>query len=129
MKILFLMWSASVFITPALATVGFQQLSVPDPAGKPLSIGVWYPSVGTPVLVPVGPFQQRVVPDGKISGMGLPVVLISHGTGGSQSSHYDTALAVAAADFIVVALTHTGDNYRIRAMREVKRILQTGRAR
>jgi predicted dienelactone hydrolase len=39
-------------------------------------------------------------------------VLISHGTGGSDASHYDTALALASEGFVVVALTHTGDNYQ-----------------
>jgi hypothetical protein len=59
----------------------------------------------------VGPFQQMVVPDGTITGTRLPLVLISHGTAGSDGSHFDTALALAAAGFVVVALTHTGDNY------------------
>lgn len=39
------------------------------------------------------------------------MVLISHGTGGSDGSHYDTALALAGVGFVLVALTHTGDNY------------------
>ena len=52
-----------------------------------------------------------VVQDGTIAGTGLPLVLISHGTAGSEASHYDTALALADAGFVVAALTHTGDNY------------------
>lgn len=111
MKTVFLLWLASAFLTPASSTVGFQQLSVPDPPGKTLSAAVWFPSVGTPVSVSVGPFQQMVVPDGAVSGTRLPVVLISHGTAGSEGSHYDTAMALAANGFVVVALTHTGDNY------------------
>jgi predicted dienelactone hydrolase len=102
----------TVLAAPALATVGFQQASVPDPNGKPLSVGVWYPSLGTPTSVVVGPFQQMVVPDGAVSGTELPLVLISHGTAGSDGSHYDTAMALASEGFVVAALTHTGDNYR-----------------
>jgi len=68
--------------------------------------------MGKPVSVSVGPFQQMVVHDSVVSGNRLPLVLISHGTGGSEGSHYDTALALAAEGFVVVALTHTGDNYR-----------------
>ena len=105
MKI-FLLWSVTAF-----ATVGFQQLSVPDPPGKALSVAVWFPSIGKAVPVSIGPFQQMVVPNGTITGMGLPLVLISHGTGGSDASHYDTALALAGEGFVVAALTHTGDNY------------------
>jgi predicted dienelactone hydrolase len=105
MKTVFLLWLTSAFLTPASSTVGFQQLSVPDPPGKTLSAAVWFPSVGTPVSVSVGPFQQMVVPDGAVSGTRLPVVLISHGTSGSEGSHYDTAMALAANGFVVVALT------------------------
>ena len=110
MKI-FLLWSLTAFLPPAFGAVGFQQLSVPDPPGKALSVAIWFPSVGKPVSVSVGPFQQMVVPDGAITGVGLPLVVISHGTGGSNASHYDTALALAAEGFVVAALTHTGDNY------------------
>jgi predicted dienelactone hydrolase len=100
-----------MFSTPASNSVGFQQLSVPDPQGKTISVGVWFPSVGKPVPVSVGPFQQMVVPDGTVSGTRLPLVLISHGTSGSEGSHYDTAMALAANGFVAVALTHTGDSY------------------
>lgn len=110
MKI-FLHWFVAAFLTPALGAVGFEQLSVPDPAGKALPVALWFPSIGKPVSMPIGPFQQMVVLDGKIVGTGLPLVLISHGTAGSEASHYDTALALAEGGFVVAALTHTGDNY------------------
>jgi predicted dienelactone hydrolase len=38
-------------------------------------------------------------------------VLISHGTAGSEASHYDTVLALADEGLVVAALTHTCDNY------------------
>ena len=107
----FLFCFVTAFLTPAFGTVGFEQLSVPDPPGKALSVAIWFPSVGRPVSVSVGPFQQMVVPNGTIKGTRLPLVLISHGTGGSYASHYDTALALASGGFVVAALTHTGDNY------------------
>jgi len=42
-------------------------------------------------------------------------VVISHGTGGAFFSHYDTAIALAEAGFVVAAVTHTADNYRDRS--------------
>lgn len=36
---------------------------------------------------------------------------MSHGNGGSLLSRFDTAIALADAGFVVVAVTHTGDNY------------------
>jgi predicted dienelactone hydrolase len=104
MKAFLLLWSVAAFLTPVLATVGFQQLSVPDPPGKALSVAIWFPSVGEPVWVSVGPFQQIVVREGTITGTKLPLIVISHGTGGSGVSHYDTALALASEGFVVASL-------------------------
>lgn len=47
-----------------------------------------------------------------VSGTGLPLVVISHGTGGGSLSHVDTAQALAAAGFVVVAPMHPGDNFQ-----------------
>jgi predicted dienelactone hydrolase len=46
-----------------------------------------------------------------VAGGKLPLVLISHGNGGSGLGHVDLAMALAHAGFIVVAPTHPGDNY------------------
>jgi intracellular septation protein len=90
--------------------VGFQQAAAPDPESQPLELDIWYPS-GTPaVLRPLGLFQQTVAADGAITGSQLPLVVISHGTGGGAETHYDTALALAEAGFIAAAVTHAGDN-------------------
>src|SRR5450755_306726 len=97
--------------TPALSA-GFERVSVPDPDGPPLEAGIWYPS-GTPASPqPLGAYQQAVATGGEIAGRGLPLIVISHGSGGSFEGHYDTALALAEAGFVVAAVTHTGDNYR-----------------
>ena len=45
-------------------------------------------------------------------GEGLPLVVISHGNGGTLYEHIDTARALAKAGFVVAAPMHTGDNYR-----------------
>jgi len=37
---------------------------------------------------------------------------MSHGTGRLYGSHYDTALALAEAGFVVIAISHTGDTYQ-----------------
>jgi len=91
-------------------SVGYQQITVPDPDDKPLQVALWYPSAASPTVQPLGLFQQTVAPKGALSGDRLPLVLISHGVGGSLASHYDTALALAQAGFVVAAVTHTGDN-------------------
>jgi len=107
----FLFWALGAIVAPAFGTIGFQQLTVPDPEGKAISVAVWYPSGGTAVSEPLGSFRQVVSVDGPVSGTALALILISHGAAGSSASHYDTALALADAGFVVAALTHTGDNY------------------
>lgn len=101
-----------LFAGSSAAAAGFRQIDVPDPPGRPLTIGIWFPSSAHTSSEPVGPFQQNVALNASITGTQLPVVFISHGTAGSLGSHYDTALALAQAGFLVVALTHKGDNYR-----------------
>ena len=97
--------------TPALSA-GFEQIMVPDPAGAPLEVGVWYPSKAPAAPQLLGLFEQTVANRGAVAGRDLPLIAMSHGTGGSFEGHYDTALALAEAGFVVAAVTHTGDNYR-----------------
>jgi predicted dienelactone hydrolase len=99
---------------PALAA-GFEQIMVPDPAGAPLEVGIWYPSEAPAAPQRLGLFEQTVAERGAVAGRDLPLIVISHGTGGSFEGHYDTALALAEAGFVVAAVTHTGDNYRDRS--------------
>jgi predicted dienelactone hydrolase len=94
----------------AFAAVGYQQVTIPDGDGKSLQAGIWYPSNTQPSTHPLGMFTQEVALNAPVTGQGLPLILISHGTGGSLSSHIDTANALARGGFVVVAMTHIGDN-------------------
>lgn len=114
MKIVYAFSVLSVFmIFSALAAeVGFQTVSVPDPPGAPLTVGIWYPTSAAPSDQRLNLFTQRVATDAPLNGEAHALVVISHGNGGSFDNHYDTALALAQAGFVVAALTHPGDNYR-----------------
>jgi predicted dienelactone hydrolase len=100
-----------VAFIPLAEAVGFQQVSVPDAVDRPVSVGIWYPSASPVLQRPLELYSQEVAPDGVVSGDRLPLIVMSHGTGESFSAHYDTAIALAAAGFVVAAVTHTGDNY------------------
>jgi predicted dienelactone hydrolase len=95
----------------AFAAVGFQTTSIPVAGGTPIPVAIWYPTTETPGDHAVGLFRQSVAEDGAVAGRGLPLIVISHGNGGSKEGHYDSALALAEAGFVVAALEHTGDNY------------------
>ena len=108
------LWAAIIAVasaTPTVASVGFQQVSVPDAKGNPIAVAIWYPSSGQPEAQALGGVSQTVAVNGKVSGKRLPLVLISHGNRGGSASHYDTAIALAEAGFVVAAPTHTGDNF------------------
>lgn len=90
---------------------GFQRGAAADPDGKPLEIGIWYPSQAPVAPLSMGPTTMSVAINAPIQGKHLPLVVMSHGNGGSSLSHFDTAIALADAGFVVVAVTHTGDNY------------------
>ncbi|HEV2608789.1 MAG TPA: dienelactone hydrolase [Noviherbaspirillum sp.] len=98
------------WITSAHAA-GFQMVKVDNSSDGPIQVAVWYPSTATPSSNTMGPYRQDVAIGGKVEGTSLPLVVISHGTGGSSLGHYDTALALADAGFVVAALTHPGDNH------------------
>jgi predicted dienelactone hydrolase len=73
------------------AAAGFEAIRVPYGDEAALQGGVWYPAAS--------------------AGDRLPLVVISHGGGGSYDGHEDTAEALARAGFVVAAVSHAGDTY------------------
>ncbi|MBS2026130.1 MAG: prolyl oligopeptidase family serine peptidase [Deltaproteobacteria bacterium] len=103
---------AILFVTSAQAgSAGFRELSVSDGTDRPLQVGLWYPTDAAPSKQRLGTGEQLVAPGAAVAGRALPLVVLSHGTGGWYGSHVDTALALAEAGFVVAALSHTGDTY------------------
>ena len=94
------------------AHVGYMSLSVPDPGDRPLEVGVWYPTDALPSAIDMGLSRQVVAQDGPVAGRDLALIVMSHGNGGGFASHAETAVALAAAGFVVAAPNHTGDNFR-----------------
>jgi predicted dienelactone hydrolase len=91
--------------------VGFEAVRVPNGGEPPLAAGIWYPTSAEPRDVPLEFFKQRVALSGPVKGHALPLIVISHGGGGSYAGHYDTAIALARAGFVVAAVSHAGDTF------------------
>ena len=110
-----LAFAVTVFVGALAGTcvhaAGFQQGLAADPEGKPLQIAIWYPSAAAVQPLVLGPTTMNVAVNGLLQGKSLPLVVISHGAASSSLSHYDTAIALADAGFVVAAVNHTGDNY------------------
>lgn len=89
---------------------GFRVIEIPATAERPaLSGAVWSPCAQPPGEMKLGPYVLPVVRDCPVQGEKLPLVVISHGAGGSVFGHRDTAQVLADAGFIVVAINHPGD--------------------
>jgi predicted dienelactone hydrolase len=99
-------------VAPVRAEVGFAELSIPNGQRKPLVVGVWYPTTAPAQDHPLGAYVQTVAPGAPVAGDHLPLVVMSHGNGGGYDNHYDTAIALAKAGFVAIAVSHTGDTHQ-----------------
>ena len=105
-------FAASAYLATSLAhAAGFQSIEVPSDGSLPaIEGGVWYPCAQPVSEVKVGPFTMAAAKDCPVTGEKLPLVVISHGKGGTFIGHHDTAETLADAGFVVVAISHPGDN-------------------
>lgn len=105
------------------ATVGYETLSVPVAGDRPIKMSIWYPSAAPEASEPLALGSQMVAHGAPVAGGGHPLIVVSHGTGGSDTDHFDTAQALARAGFVVAAVAHTGDTFddRSRALRIIER--------
>ncbi|MGV1764986.1 alpha/beta hydrolase family protein [Rhizobium rhizogenes] len=96
---------------PLAHAAGFQLIEIPADGPLPaLKGGIWYPCAQPAGDVTIGPFTMSVTKDCPIMGETLPLVVVSHGRIGSALGHRDTAETLADAGFVVVAISHPGDN-------------------
>lgn len=92
---------------------GLAFIDVPaDQNGPALRGAVWTPCEAPAGPIVLEPLVLRGVRDCPIAGTQLPLIIVSHGTGGSALGHHDTAAALADAGFVVAAINHPGDNFR-----------------
>lgn len=98
-------------IRPA-RTIGVQVVSASDGRNQPITTVVFYPAEGEAQLTWLGATPALLAREAPVTAGRHPLILISHGTAGSPTSHLDTAVALAERGFIVAAMVHNGDNYR-----------------
>lgn len=104
-----LLTTLSLLATSAQAA-GFEPLRVELDRGRQAIGGVWYPSPSTPSPAAIGPFAATLAVRGELATGRLPLIVISHGTGGTFAGHIDTAVALADAGYVVAAISHPTDN-------------------
>jgi predicted dienelactone hydrolase len=89
---------------------GIQSVDVPAAAGGPALHGaIWYPCSDSPQQISIDEITLSAVKNCTVNGDKLPLVVVSHGRGGSFAGHHDTAETLADAGFAVAAINHPGD--------------------
>ena len=92
--------------------VGYSRLSTADPMGGQMQYSLWYPTEVSDGVVRLGPFEFPGTWDAEPATGQFGLVILSHGSGGSDLGHWDTAIALAKAGFIVAAPLHPRNNFR-----------------
>jgi predicted dienelactone hydrolase len=101
------------------AQAGWRQITIPGNASDatPITVALYYPTQAPARTIPMGPFTVNVAiqgtPDAKVKGL----ILLSHGTGGTELGHTSLAEALAQQGYLVAALRHPGDNWQDRSLR------------
>jgi predicted dienelactone hydrolase len=112
------MYAAKVLVTIVLCltatfarAAGFRFIEVPaDADGPTLTGAMWHPCSEPPGEIDLGYIVVPGVKDCSISGDKLPLVVVSHGGGGSFFYLHDTAETLADAGFVVAAINHPDMN-------------------
>jgi len=112
-------WAAAATILLAAHAsaqyAGYRTLSVA--ADVPMTVALFYPTAVPARAVSMGPWQPVVAPGAPASEAPLKgLVLLSHGTGGTELNHHNIAARLARDGYLVAAVRHPGDNWQDRSM-------------
>jgi predicted dienelactone hydrolase len=91
-------------------TVGCRVLAVTDPQqGATIPLAVLYPARGASSDLKFGPYHLEAALNAPSIGRQLPLVLISHGNGGSPWAYRELAVHLAKHGFVVALPEHPGN--------------------
>ena len=108
----FLVASAFCLTATLAQAAGFRLIDIAADAEGPAIHGtMWSPCAEPPGEVHIRGRTLPGVMDCPLLGENLPLVVVSHGKGGSSIGHHDTDEVLADAGFVVVAIDHPGDNF------------------
>jgi predicted dienelactone hydrolase len=92
---------------------GFLDLTLTDPVeGGPMPAIVVYPAQAQGAPTQRGPFALDATANAAPAAGSFPLIVFSHGTGGSLMGHHDSLTALARAGFVTAAVEHPRDNFR-----------------
>lgn len=93
--------------------VGLKSIDFIDPVSHGLVKAVaFYPSFDSSSVTHIGPYEIAATKSLRVSNGVYPLILFSHGSMGSMWGHHDLAIQLVKKGFIVVSVTHPGDNFK-----------------
>ena len=94
---------------------GFRTLTV---AGDtPITVALYYPTAAAARTLSMGPWQPVMAPGAPVAEAPLKgLILLSHGTGGTEFNHHNLATRLARDGYLVAAPRHPGDNFEDRSL-------------
>jgi predicted dienelactone hydrolase len=100
----------------AIQQAAMRTMAVRHPDHPTIPVALFYPSRSPTRKMRMGPYAPVLafngVPEFPLKGL----ILLSHGTGGSQLAHYNLALRLAQSGYLVAAPQHPGDNWEDRSL-------------
>lgn len=99
---------------------GWQQITVAGYGADShdIAVALFYPTRSPQRRIPMGPFTLTVAPQAPSEATVKGLILLSHGTGGSELGHASLAEALARHGYLVAAPRHPGDNWQDRSLRQ-----------
>ncbi|POA20801.1 dienelactone hydrolase [Pseudomonas sp. FW300-N1A1] len=94
-------------------SVGYHRLTFPDPLDlQPMDAIAFYPSTGIEHSSRVEGYRIDASEDARVAIGRFPMLMLSPGNTGTPLALHDLATSLARKGFVVVAVTHPGDNSR-----------------
>jgi predicted dienelactone hydrolase len=107
-----LLFAPALLLAQAVTGVGFHAITIQDPVNGGTMPGyVFYPTAQTGDVTHVGPYDVHATRDAAPLPGAKPMVVISHGNGGSDLGHNALATYLASHGFFVATLEHPKDNF------------------
>ena len=104
-----LLWPMLARADTSEMNVGIVRLTTAGEYSVP--VAVWYPTSAPQSELHAGPYLIHATRDAQLAPSRHGLIILSHGSGGSEFGHADLAEALARRGYIVVAPRHLGDSY------------------
>jgi predicted dienelactone hydrolase len=93
---------------------GWRQISISSsgPAAPATVVALYYPTQTKATAIPMGPFTPHVAAQAEPVSSVKGLIVLSHGTGGSELGHSRLAEGLAQHGYLVAALRHPRDNWQ-----------------